>query len=105
VILECATCTGPVSKGITLSYPISALKKSFSGTPTRIVLSLVENAGWLKDPQNTLLQWKAPTKCDMIQVLSRLSSIRILGDWTQWYESVAIDTVQFVNLKSKCFSL
>jgi hypothetical protein len=104
VILQCASCVGPVTKGITLVYPISALLQPFTGAPTRISLSLLETAGWLKDPQNTLKAWTAPTKCDMIQVLSRLSSVSILGDWTTWYESVAIDTVQFMNLKSKFYS-
>jgi hypothetical protein len=37
----------------------------------------------------------------MIQVLSRLSAMRILGDWTAWYESVALDDVQFANTKGQ----
>ena len=41
---------------------------SFDGTPTQYVLTLSESAGWLKDPQNVLLDWIKPTQCDMIQV-------------------------------------
>jgi hypothetical protein len=105
VILECASCQGPVGKGITLGYNLQALAKSsngpFTGTTKRISISLTESGGWLKDTQNTLKSWAKPSKCDMIQVLSRLSKIRILGDWTTWYETVALDDVQIANIKGE----
>ena len=31
------------------------------------------------------------------QVLSGISSLRVLGDFTDWYESVALDSVQIKN--------
>ncbi len=103
--LHCADCIGPVGKGITLGFNIQTLNQSpngaFNGEPKKITISLNENAGWLKDSQNTLQPWFKPSQCDMIQVLSRLSKIRILGDWTTWYETVAIDNVQISNTKGK----
>jgi len=102
VILECAKCVGPVGTGITLGFPIKNLPYiKFTGAPVQYTLPLLEGAGWLKDPQNTLQQWTTPTKCDMIQVLSRLTSFKILGDWTTWYESVALDNVQIANTKGQ----
>lgn len=105
VILECDTCIGPVGLGITLGYSMGTLKKSpngaFTGSATTITIPLHESAGWLKDPQNVLLPWYKPSQCDMIQVLSRLSRIRILGDWTTWYETVAIDNVLIANTKGQ----
>lgn len=105
VILECDKCIGPEGLGITLGYSIGTLAKSpnglFKGSPTTITIPLHESAGWLKDPQNVLKSWTKPSQCDMIQVLSRLSRIRILGDWTTWYETVAIDNVQISNTKGK----
>jgi len=102
VILECAQCVGPVGTGITLGFPIKNLPyMKFTGAPMRYTLPLLETAGWVKDPQNTLQKWTIPTKCDMIQVLSRLTSFKILGDWTQWYESVALDDVQIANTKGQ----
>ena len=86
-----------------LVLPISAGQKAFNGDAVTFSVSLVESKGWLKDPQNALAQWSAPSKCDMIQVLSRLSAIRILGDWTNWYESVALDDVSFANVKGNSF--
>lgn len=103
VILECDECVGPVGKGITLGFNIDALIKSpngrFQGTPMTISIPLTETAGWLKDSQNSLKSWLVPSQCDVIQVLSRLSRFRILGDWTTWYETIAIDNVQISNTK------
>jgi hypothetical protein len=102
VILECASCVGPVGPGITLGFPIKNLPYiKFTGAPVRYTIPLLEGAGWLKDPQNTLQKWSTPSKCDIIQVLSRLSSFKILGDWTTWYESVALDNVQIANTKGQ----
>lgn len=100
--LECAACDGPVGKGITLAFPLSALTAvtattSPSGDATVYMLPLLENAGWLKDSQNSLKAWTVPSQCDLILVLSRLSNFRILGDWTRWYESVGLDDVQILN--------
>lgn len=84
-----------------LVFPISAAQGTFSGSTTTFTIPLMEDKGWLKDPQNILIAWKAPSKCDLIQVLSRLSSLRILGDWTNWYESVALDNVGLFNVKGQ----
>jgi len=103
VVLECAECPGPKRKGVKLVFPISASStaKAFTGSTTDFTVSLTEGAGWLKDPQNSLTQWEAPIKCDFIKVLSRLSAIRILGDWTTWHESVALDNVRISNNKGQ----
>ena len=88
-----------MGKGITLIFPLSTALRStpFSKEGTLFSLSLTEGAGWLKDPQNVLKPWTTPTRCDILQVLSRLSSLDILGDWTTWYETLALDNVQLQN--------
>lgn len=105
VELECKDCPGPVSMGITLAFPISAFtaltNSKFTGDATVFTLPLLEGKGWVKDSQNTLVPWTAASKCDVIAVLSRLSAMRILGDWTTWYESVALDDVGFFNTKAQ----
>ena len=40
--------------------------------------------------------WAPPTQCEMLQVLSHLSAVSILGDHTKWHESVSLDSPQFV---------
>lgn len=102
VRLVCADCQGPIYKGITLIFPLSTALQSttFSRDGTTFSFNLQETSGWLKDPQNSLKKWTVPTKCDMIQVLSRLTSLEILGDWTTWYETMALDNVQILNTKT-----
>lgn len=105
--LDCADCVGPVGTGITLVYPLSKALKEASTSfldgsmEVNFSIELLETSGWLKDPQNTLKEWMPPSQCDIIQVLSRMSSVRILGDITRWYESVALDEVMFSNKVSK----
>lgn len=91
VELECATCD--VNRGTTLAFPLAAVKSDFDGSTTTFKLPLDETLGWLKDPENELRAWHPPTKCEFIEVLSGLSALRILGDFTDWYESLALDSV------------
>lgn len=97
VELHCSSCA--LNTGITIAYPLSA--SSFSGATKTFSLELKETAGWLQDPENTLTGWEAPSKCSMIEVLSGLTSVKILGDFTSWYESVSLDDVKVVKGKAK----
>jgi len=93
VEIQCAKCN--INQGETFGFPLSATK-GFDGRTTSFSFALNESAGWLKDPKSTELEWIIPTKCEMIELLSGISSIRILGDFTTWYESVSIDNVKIV---------
>jgi hypothetical protein len=93
VLLECSACS--FNKGVQLGFPLS--RYSFNGLSQSYVLPLTETSGWLKNPKNVLNMWRKPSKCEMIQVLSGLSSLMILGDITRWYETVALDNVIFRN--------
>lgn len=99
VEVYCAACN--VNRGVTLAFPVKALPRAFSGSTLRVAVPLRETAGWVEDPKNTLVKWAPPTQCTFIEVLSGLTSLKILGDFTKWYESVALDTVQFINLKAQ----
>jgi len=96
VEISCAKCN--INKGITIGFPLDAVDK-FDGTVKTYSLALNESSGWLKDPRNTNFKWTVPSQCDIIQVLSGISSIKILGDLTTWYEIVSIDDVQLVTAK------
>jgi len=94
VELFCSKCN--LNKGVRLVLPLSATSQgSFSGTTTDFKLSMIETAGWLLDPKNTLSTWSPPSKCEFIEVLSGLTSMKILGDFTTWYESISIDNVMW----------
>lgn len=94
--LECKECG--YKTGITLVYRFS--KIHFEHKIANFNIELLETANWLKDPQDSLKQWTAPSKCEFLQVLSRLSGLRILGDITTWYETVALDNVFLSNNKN-----
>ena len=88
IMMSCATCNR--GKGITLAYP---LLETFNGSIHKFVINMTESSGWLQDPFNTLFSWTKPSKCDFIRVLSGITSMSILGDFTKWYESVSIDSI------------
>jgi hypothetical protein len=89
-MLDCSTCAH--GAGITLGFPVENL--GFSGKTKSFSLSLLESQ-WRKDPHNTLVTaWSAPSKCELVEVLSKLSAIRVLGDFTTGMESVSLDTVR-----------
>ena len=100
VVLECASCGTTLSPGIRLVARMDnsgggADWQSFDGKAKQFTIPLNE-ASWLKDPKSTLAAWAPPTQCEMLQVLSHLSAVKILGDHTKWHESVSLDSPQFV---------
>jgi hypothetical protein len=93
VILECDSCAS--GSGIRLAkYADDSLP--LDGRSREVSISLTESA-WRKDPKNTLLPWLPPSQCEMVEVLAGLTSLRILGDHTKWYESVALDRVGYTH--------
>lgn len=98
VEITCAKCS--INRGQTIGFPLDSTA-GFDGQTTSFSLVLSETSGWVKDPKNTLHQWKQITKCKFIEVLSGITSVRILGDFTRWHESISIDNVRFVAAKPK----
>ena len=87
VKIHCKTCK--VNTGVTIAYPFP---QDYTGK-TKVFDLLMNENNWLIDPENSLTLWSAPTKCEFLEVLSSMSSLSILGDFTRWYESIAIDDV------------
>lgn len=96
VVIECATCNS--GSLIRLARFADASSIVLDGKSKTITIPLTENE-WKEDPKNTLQEWGNPTKCEMVEVLSGITSIKILGDHTKWYESVALDNVAYVTGK------
>ncbi len=100
VQLMCEQCDG--NRGILLAFPVSIQQLTeLAVGPLQINLDLIESAGWIKDPQNSLLEWLPPSKCEFIQVLSNLSNLRILSDFTQHYESLGLDNVMITQVTNR----
>eukprot|EP01029_Cantina_marsupialis_P025559 TRINITY_DN6771_c0_g1_i1.p1 TRINITY_DN6771_c0_g1~~TRINITY_DN6771_c0_g1_i1.p1 ORF type:complete len:361 (+),score=65.51 TRINITY_DN6771_c0_g1_i1:65-1084(+) len=92
VELKCDSCA--MGAGIRLLYRASS--SSFNGSITNFSITFNESK-WLKDPKNSLTTWTAPTQCEMVEVLAGLTSVRILGDFTTWVETVALDNVKYIH--------
>ena len=92
VEIYCATCD--LRRGVTIGFPLSATK-AFTEVIQTFSVPMHESAGWLKDPKNTLLPWTSVSQCEFLEVISNISSLKILGDFTKWYETMCIDDVQF----------
>ncbi len=79
---------------------------TFTGQRTRFTLVLDESAGWVKEPacaaasssrsSAEVCEWLPPSQAEFVELLSGISRLRILGDFTVGAESVALDTVRFV---------
>jgi len=99
VVLECASCA--MNAGITLVVRMDNANQAadafrrFDGKAKAFRVPLLESE-WLKDPKSTLATWQPPTQCEMLQVLSGLTTVKVLGDHTKWHESVALDDFSFV---------
>lgn len=87
VKIHCKTCK--VNTGVTIAYPFP---QDYTGK-TKVFDLLMNENNWLIDPETSLTAWSKPTKCEFLEVLSSISSLSILGDFTRWYESIAIDDV------------
>jgi len=96
VVLECASCNS--GSLIRLARFADASSIVLDGKSKTITIPLTETE-WKEDPKNTLQAWGNPTKCEMVEVLSGLTSVKILGDHTKWYESVALDNVAYISGK------
>jgi hypothetical protein len=89
IILECATCQG--GQGVRLGHFVESAAL-LDGQTRKFSVPLLP-AAWRRDPRNSLAPWAAITECDLVATLRALSGLSILGDWTAWYETIAIDDV------------
>lgn len=106
VRLTCSQCND--GRGVTMAHFPSA-ETDFAGSQKHISIPLRPTA-WLKDSQNPLKPWTAPTECELVAVLASLDSVEVFGDHTSWYESMAIDSVELVagssgDIPLKCYDL
>jgi hypothetical protein len=91
--------------GITLGYPMPT--NPIKNNMASFKIELTETANWFTQDTTTsrtdCSSSKGPSKCEFLQVLSQLSGLRILGDLTQWTETVALDNVYISNNTSYTF--
>lgn len=94
IVLDCATCN--LNSGIRLVRRLDTTL-TFDGKTKQFSIALNEASGWLKDSKSTIVAFAPPTQCEFVQVLSNLSAVQILGDFTRGYETVAIDSIAMIH--------
>jgi len=94
--IECSTCT--LNHGITLLFPLDNDNYYFNGkTIKSMKIHIHENSGWVKDSKSSIIENKKPTVNEMIEVLSNISNIYILGDFTNGIEIIGIDNINYIH--------
>ena len=95
VELECSRC------GYNMGYPMPT--DPIINNMASFKIELTETSIWQKINQyatTSTTSRHSPSKREFMEVLSQLSGLRILGDLTQWTETVALDNVYISNNKS-----
>ena len=98
VILECATCDSGMGIRLvhTPSSSFDGKQKQFSIPFTTSATNSGNGIVWKKDSRSSLIPFTETNDCELIEVLNGLSSLKILGDFTKWHESVSLDDVKMV---------
>jgi hypothetical protein len=87
VSLECDKCNN--GNGLRIIRFTDNLLK-WDGNEQQVSLTLAAGQLWKFDPLNTALPYRDATECEIAAVLSGLTRLKILGDFTQAGEGVAI---------------
>eukprot|EP00747_Dinoflagellata_sp_TGD_P166716 gnl/TRDRNA2_/TRDRNA2_189944_c0_seq1.p1 gnl/TRDRNA2_/TRDRNA2_189944_c0~~gnl/TRDRNA2_/TRDRNA2_189944_c0_seq1.p1 ORF type:complete len:420 (+),score=55.67 gnl/TRDRNA2_/TRDRNA2_189944_c0_seq1:41-1300(+) len=90
ITLECASCNS--GRGLRIvRFADNGLE--WDGTEKVVQVPLNVSNFWRRDPLNTALPFTDATACEIAAVLAGLTRIKILGDFTQAGEGVAIDDI------------
>lgn len=93
VTLECASCDS--GRGIRLVRFMERLF-DWDGSERRVELRLSTKELWKRDPWNSAMPFHYAGECEIAAVLTNLSRVAILGDFTRGGEGVAIDDVEML---------
>lgn len=97
VSLECQSCNSGLGLRI-VRFTDEHL--TWDGRERRVELRLSPMDKWQSDPLNAALNFTWATECEIAAVLTNMSRLRILGDWTRGGEGIAIDDVAILAADS-----
>jgi hypothetical protein len=90
VTLECSSCN--MGRGLRIVRFCDQLL-SWDGSEKTVTIPIAANQSWRRDPLNTALPFTDATECEIAAVLAGVTKLKILGDFTQAGEGVALDDV------------
>jgi len=90
VSLECDECNN--GRGLRIIRFTDQLL-NWDGTEKRVSLDLAAGKLWKLDPLNAAIPYRDASECEIGAVLVGLTRLKILGDFTQAGEGIAIDDV------------
>lgn len=93
ITIECSSCN--TGRGLRVVRFVDD-KFYWDGDERNIEVELLPTAGWMKDPLNTAGTFRHATECEIGAVLTDVSRVAILGDFTRGGEGVALDNVKIV---------
>lgn len=94
VTIECASCNSGQGARIVRFVDDRIM---WGGSERAVEFRLLPVGGWMRDPLNSALDFTFATACDIAAVLSNVSRVAILGDFTRAGEGIAIDNVAIIQ--------
>mmetsp|Transcript_44418 Transcript_44418/g.81070 ORF Transcript_44418/g.81070 Transcript_44418/m.81070 type:complete len:414 (+) Transcript_44418:68-1309(+) len=90
ITLECASCNS--GRGLRI-IRFADNNLTWDGSEQVVEVPLADGNFWMRDPLNRAQSFTDATSCEIAAVLAGLTRLRILGDFTQAGEGVAIDDI------------
>merc|ERR1711920_288467 len=90
ITLECSSCNS--GRGLRI-VRMADNGLEWDGSERVIEVPLLHGNFWKRDPKNPALTFTDATECEIAAVLSGLTKVKILGDFTKAGEGVALDDV------------
>jgi len=90
ITIECASCNSGRGMRI-VRFADNGL--TWDGTEKVVEVTMAAGHFWIRDPMNAALPFTEATECEIAAVLHGITRLRILGDFTQASEGVAIDEI------------
>ena len=91
VTMECSSCN--MGRGLRIVRFVDDLL-AWDGAEKTVTIPVAANQSWRRDPRNTALPFTDATECEIAAVLSGVTKFKILGDFTQAGEGVALDDIR-----------
>lgn len=98
VTLECDSCDSGRRLRI-VRYSDELL--GWDGSEKTVTIPIKASSSWRRDPLNTAMPFTDATECEIAAVLAGVTKLKILADFTQAGEGVAVDDIAIESAKEQ----